>query len=294
MKKWINYQQLRYFKTIAEAGSIIGAAKLLGLGQPTLSIQLKQLEETIGVILFDRFHKKLLLTNEGKLVLNYANQIFSLGDELISILDNQYELPKRHFQIGVLDTIPKHTTQRAIEIIQTISPCSISIIEGSGEQLSHELLVGELSLVITNYIPSPKKGVEIYHKKISQQQVVIVGTEKYINLKKNFPKNLNNLPFILPTHPNKLRTEIDNFFNGHKIKYDLIAETQDMSLQKLLAIHGSGLMIAPEIAIEEHLLSGELNIIGILENIEESFYLLFTEKSIKNSVIQNFITNFKL
>lgn len=294
MKRWINYQQLKYFKTIADEGSILAASKTLGLGQPTLSIQLKQLEETMGVLLFERHHKKLRLTEEGIIVLKYAKQIFSIGDELLSILDNDFNLPKKQFHFGALDTIAKHTTLSAIETMQAICSCSIGIAEGTGETLIKELLLGNLDLVITNYIPSPKKGENIFHKKISHQKVIMAGTEKYLSLTKKFPKSLNSAPLILPSKPNKLRNEIDLFFNSHDIKYDLVAETQDMSLQKLIALQGNGLIIAPEVAIEEYILRGELCLIGILENIKEDFYILYTEKSMKNPSLFDFIENFKI
>lgn len=293
MKRWINYQQLNYFKTIAHEGSILAASLKLGVGQPTLSIQLKQLEETMGVQLFERQHKKLKITEEGAIVLKYANQIFSIGDELLSILNNEFNLPKKQFHFGVLDTIPKHTTLSAVETMQTICHCSLGISEGNGDVLIKELMLGNLDLIISNYIPSPKKGENIFHKKISQQKVVIAGTEKFSHLNKKFPKSLNYAPVILPTRPNKLRNEIDNFFNSYHIQYDLVAETQDMSLQKLLAIQGNGLIIAPEIAIEEYIMRGELLQIGALENIEEIFYILYTEKSVKNSLLNDFIKNFK-
>jgi len=294
MNRWINYQQLKYFRTIANEGSILAASQRLGIGQPTLSIQLKQLEETMGVTLFERQHKKLILTDEGNIVLKYANRIFSIGDELLSILNNDFELPKKQFQFGVLDTIPKHTTLSAFEMMQAIEHCSLSFSEGSGDALIKELALGNLDLIISNYIPSPKKGENIYHKKISHQKVVIAGTEKFLELVKKFPKSLDDAPMILPSKPNKLRNEIDIFFNAKKIKYDLVAETQDMSLQKLLALQGSGLIIAPEIAIEEYILQGELCLIGELDNIEENFYLLYTEKSTRSSQLTDFIKNFKI
>lgn len=294
MKKWINYQQLNYFKTIAKSGSILAASKILGVGQPTLSIQLKQLEEIMGVTLFERHHKKLKLTDDGAIVLKYANEIFYLGDELLKVLNNEFELPKKHFHIGALDTIPKHATVSAFECMQSITPSSIEVSEGSADYLIKELLNNNLDLIISNFVPSPKKGEKIYHQKISEQKVLIVGTEKFSSLSQKFPKSLNESPFILPTNPNKLRVEIDKFFNGIACKYDLIAETQDTSLQKLLALQGHGVMVAPEIAIEEHLLKGEFVIIGEMSNVDESFYLLYTENKLKNPHLQDFIKTFKL
>ena len=107
MNQWINYHHLYYFKTIAEEGSVSKAAEKLRLGQPTLSAQLKQFEDSLGVALFERQHKKLILTEQGKLALDYAKNIFRMGSEMYEVLHDRLKPLKPSLHIGALDSIPK-------------------------------------------------------------------------------------------------------------------------------------------------------------------------------------------
>jgi LysR family transcriptional activator of nhaA len=106
-KQWLNYHHLYYFMTIAELNSISKAAEKLLLGQPTLSAQLKQFEENLGVQLFERHHKKLILTEHGSLALVYARNIFKMGDEMYEALHDRMKPSKINVQLGALDSIPK-------------------------------------------------------------------------------------------------------------------------------------------------------------------------------------------
>ncbi|MCX6128893.1 MAG: LysR family transcriptional regulator, partial [Proteobacteria bacterium] len=115
MNPWINYHHLFYFKTIAEEGTISKAAKKLRIGQPTLSTQLKQFEETLGIQLFERQHKKLLLTEQGRLALDYASNIFKMGAEMYEVLHDRLKPLKPSLHIGALDSIPKQIVLQLVK-----------------------------------------------------------------------------------------------------------------------------------------------------------------------------------
>jgi LysR family transcriptional activator of nhaA len=107
MFPWMNYHHLYYFKVIAEEGSVSKAAQKLHIGQPTLSAQLKQFEESLQITLFERQHKKLILTEQGKVALEYAQSIFKMGNEMVEVLNDRLISTRTHLQIGALDSIPK-------------------------------------------------------------------------------------------------------------------------------------------------------------------------------------------
>ena len=172
MKPWINYQHLLYFKTIATEGSIALAADRLRLGPPTLSAQLKQFEETIGVKLFERQHKNLTLTEAGRVALQYANDIFRTGDEMLELLHDRLAPMRTHVQIASLDSIPK-----------------------------------QLTLAVAK------------------------------------------APMILPTVHSILRHDLEHFLKTAAISIDIVAETQDTSLQKLMGIDGIGIIPIPIFAV---------------------------------------------
>jgi len=129
MSVWINYHHLYYFKTIAEEGSVSKAAEKLRLGQPTLSAQLKQFEENLGVQLFERQHKKLVLSEQGKIAFNYAKNIFKTGNEMYEALHDRLRPAKINLQIGALDSVPKELVTLLAEAAYKIDSCHLNLIE---------------------------------------------------------------------------------------------------------------------------------------------------------------------
>src|SRR5687768_16557914 len=132
---WLNYHHLFYFRAIATEGSIARAAEKLLLGQPTLSAQLKQLEQKIGKDLFERRNRKLVLTEAGRAALEYANEIFRLGNEMLEVLQDRTPEGRPHLQIGALDSVPKAVVLKMVTAVHQIAPCTVSILEGKGDEL---------------------------------------------------------------------------------------------------------------------------------------------------------------
>ena len=135
MSPWINYHHLFYFKTIAEEGSVSKAAGKLRIGQPTLSAQLKQFEDAIGVQLFERQHKKLLLTEQGKVALDYSQNIFKMGSEMYEVLHDRLKPLRPSLHIGSLDSVPKQITLELVKHAYKISPWQMNCCEGYSDQL---------------------------------------------------------------------------------------------------------------------------------------------------------------
>lgn len=157
MNTWLNYHHLFYFKTIALEGSISKAAKKLLLAQPTLSAQLKQFETNLGVELFERKHKKIILTEHGKIALDYATNLFKLGDEMIEVLKDQYSEQKKTIHIGSLDSIPKQIILQIVQKILSNTQCHIVLSEGKPEDLLRELKAHQIDLVVTNFFTDGHK-----------------------------------------------------------------------------------------------------------------------------------------
>ena len=114
--QWLNYHHLYYFYTIASAGGVTEATKKLRLAQSTLSAQLKQFEETIGYKLFHRKNRRLILTDVGSKVFDYAHEIFSLGEELRESIGNFEESLRVSIRVGIMDSIPKSISRNLVKI----------------------------------------------------------------------------------------------------------------------------------------------------------------------------------
>ena len=293
-RPWVNYHHLLYFKTIALEGGIAKAAKKLRLGQPTLSTQLKQFEDTIGHELFDRSKRQLQLTEAGRMTLGYATEIFKLGDEMVDALNDQHVATKIQVQIGAMDTVPKHLILRVFHMAQKTFPCVVSVAEGHGDELLRELRAHRIDLVVSNYPPPVGDGTGFYAKSIVRMPVAICGSSQYANLKKGFPESLKDQPFVMPSIQSKLRHDVEHYLKLRDLHVNTIAEVQDTSLQKLMGTHGDGLIPIALPAAEELIENKELIVIGLLHDVHEELWLIAAQRRIQNPVASAIMKDFKL
>lgn len=289
--QWLNYHHLYYFRMIATEGGIAKAAEKLRLGQPTLSAQLKQLEEMVGKSLFERRNRKMILTEAGKSALDYANEIFRLGGEMIEVLQDKNLDNQTHIQIGALDSVPKSIILSLVSEAYRISPlCTVSILEGKGDELIRELYSHKLDLILSNYPPALEQN-QVFSKSVAKLPVSIFGSKKFRSVKKSFPQSLNGKPFVLPTAHSKLRHDLNHYFKLLDINIAPAAETQDTSLQKLLAANGIGLAPFSETGNlhEENLVR-----LGRLKGVYEEVWLISAQRKIENPVAAKLMNTFSL
>lgn len=293
MQPWINYHHLNYFRVIADEGSVSKAARRLRLGQSTLSAQLKTFEETIGAPLFERRAKRLHLTERGRIALTYANEIFRLGEELLEVLHDVRRPDKVHVQIGALDSVPKHVVLALVRKARKDFDCVISLREGREDELIREMLSHKLDLVISNDVPVSAGG-RIYSRSIAKVPVLVCGTPTFRALKRNFPESLDRQPFVLPSGSGKLRGDIDQWFRLRNLRPELVAETQDTVVQKLLGKEGMGLVTLPLAAAQDLLKTGEIVEIGRMSGVAEEIHLLSATRKIENPVSARLMRDFRL
>jgi LysR family transcriptional activator of nhaA len=293
-KHWLNYHHLYYFMTIAELNSISKAAEKLLLGQPTLSAQLKQFEDNLGVQLFERQHKKLILTEHGKLALEYARNIFKMGSEMYEALHDRLKPSKINIQLGALDSIPKQVMLQLTQAALKIAPCSISLVEGKFEELMRDLSAHKVDLAISNFLPKLESTKGIYHKVISKRPIGIYGSPQYKTLRKKFPQSLNDRPFVLPTYDSQMRYDLEHWLRLNEITVDVVAETQDTALKKLMATNSMAMIPAASHTVQRQVLSGELILIGELNNVTEEIYLLSAHRKITNPLAAELMKTFTL
>ena len=294
MKQWLNYHHLYYFRTIATEGSVVKAAKKLRLGQPTLSTQLKIFEDHLGQKLFERQARTLTLTEAGKMVLDYANEIFKLGDEMIEAINDRLQAARIDVTIGALDSVPKQVLVKMAAFAQRTSDCRVSFLEGRYEELLREAKSHRLDIIVANHGPTPAEASGLRARMVSRMPCVICGDKKFSSLKKGFPDSLSGEPLILPTPHSKLRIDIDHWFKTKKIAVDVVFETQDTSLQKLLATHQLGIAPLPLPAAEELVASKEMMIIGELHDVYEELWIVGGERRFQNPVAGQIFKSFSL
>lgn len=294
MSPWINYHHLLYFKTIAEEGSVSAAAQKLKLGQPTLSAQLRRFEDALGVQLFVRSHKKLILTEHGRVALEYARGIFQMGSEMYEALHDRLQPEKPSLCIATLDNIAKQLLVHMVKSALSIAACRITLLEGRPEELLRELSAHRVDIVLTNFLPATVGTKNFVHRTVARRQVSVFATPRYKPLRKGFPQSISGEPLILPTFDSRVRYDIDQWAKSCDIELNVIVEAQDIASKKLLAIEGVGLLVAPSYSVTRQLLEGQLIEIGSLEGVHEDLILVTAQRKIANPIAQKLLRKFSV
>jgi len=287
----INYKHLRYFCAVAREGGIARASERLHLTPQTISGQLGLLEEYLGVDLFARVGRNLELTEIGRLVLSYADEIFSLGGELEEAV---HQLPSGRphvLRVGVVDVVPKSIAHRfLIPALQMEEPVRMVCREASLDTLLAELAVHRLDLLLADRpIPATVSMRGSSHK-LGECAVSFFATGKIKrNLKGVFPQCLDGAPILLPSSDNQLRSAIDQWFDKHRIRPRLIAEFDDSALMKAFGQEAAGIFVAPSAIKAEVEQQYSVTEIGRVDEVKERFYAISAERRVAHPVIATVI-----
>jgi LysR family transcriptional regulator, transcriptional activator of nhaA len=287
----LNYNHLLYFKTIVEQESISLAAKYLRVGPPAVSMQLKLLEDRLQKKLFIRKKRQLMLTDTGRIVYEYAKEIFALGEELLVTLNDQ-AYGDIKIQLGVQDSVPKNLISILTSYIYENFTAMISVFNGSLEEMTLGVASHQFDLAILNNPPLIQDKSLFMSKKVLKARLVLAGSKKFLHLKGKPFSSFSGVPFILPTNQSVLRHKLEYYFNANDIKYHLAAEVQDTMVQKNMAISGNGIIPIVEEAIAPYLESGDLFILKRLPDIYEEIWLVSGRRRIENPIANSVMKKF--
>lgn len=264
----MNFNHLHYFHVIASEGSLARASRKLGITQPTLSAQLKQLEEHFGQKLFDRTGGSLRLNANGRKALEVTNEMFRHGARLDTLFPRDQWRPVRRLEIGIATTVSRtFAMERFIKIFADRNILT-RVRQGDHEYLHHELLSSGLDLFITDNPPVSRKTKDTVHRQISSPPfVVIAPADECAKLAPKFPVSLNRQPFVHYTTHSAYRFEVDQFFRDAGVEPEIVAEADDVYLIKEAVAAGIGLGIIPRQLLGE---DGDPKV-GILGQVERSF-----------------------
>jgi LysR family transcriptional activator of nhaA len=185
-------------------------------------------------------------------------------------------------------------TLAVVQAAYAIGDCMVTVLEGKGEELVRELALHRIDLFISNYLPATHEARGLYSKSIAKLPVSLCGAPKYKSLKSAFPTSLARAPMILPTAHSKLRDDLEHYFKNAEIALDVIAETQDTVLQKLMAVEGIGIIPIPTFAVEDPVKDGQLIVLGQLPGVFEEFYLVAASRKIENPISSQLMKSFHL
>lgn len=284
--EWINYHHLLYFWTVARLGSIAKASQELLLSPPTISSQLSRLEEQFGEKLFVRTGRRLVLTDAGHIAYRYAEEIFSLGRELTETLHGRPTGHPLRLRIGVADPLPKWIAYHLI-IPALQLPGSVRIVchEHRPDRLLAELAVNELDVVLSDAPVSSQIKVRAFNHLLGECDVAFYDKRKNTaKLRRRFPYSLDGVPFLLPTEDSSMRISLDQWFNHHQVRPEVVGEFDDFSLLRTFAEAGHGAFAAPSILDAEMRHYG-FGMIGRVSSIHSRYYAISVERRIKNPAV---------
>ena len=283
----MNYKHLQYFWVVAKSGSIARASEKLHITPQTISGQLSLLEENLQKSLFSRVGRTLELTETGRLVLNYADEIFSLGGELEEMLRNLPENKPLLFKVGIADVVPKSIAYRLLNpALQLAEPVRLICREGSVDSLLAQLAIHKLDLVIADR-PHPNAiNIRGYNHPLGDCGVTFFASPQLASkLVGDFPQNLNAMPLLLPGEMTVTRNQLINWLDGQHIYPNIIGEFDDSALMKAFGQTGTGVFTSPTPIAKEVKKQYGVTIIGQTEEIREQFYAISVERKVAHPAV---------
>jgi LysR family transcriptional activator of nhaA len=283
-----NFRHLYYFWVVAKEGSITRAAERMGLAVQTVSTQLTLLEQSVGKSLFTQQGRRLVLTEAGRIALNYADQIFMLGEQMQEALDHA-DSARSLLTVGISDSLPKLTAYRLLEAATRLStpPVRLVCYEDQFEALLAELALHKLDVVLTDREMISGTTLRVFSHLLAESETMVVGSvDLAARYAQGFPGNLNGAPFLLPTRNNALRGRIDEWFELHNVRPDVVGEFEDNALLNTFGRRGLGLFFAPAALAQDMAEQFGAVLVGPVPQVREQFYAISNERKIKHPAVE--------
>jgi len=287
----LNYNHLRYFHAVAHAGSLTRAAGQLNLSQSALSTQLKSLEDALGHALFERSHRRLTLTEAGKIALDYADTVFAAGDALVSTLAGRTTLDRQVLRIGAQPTLSRNFQAEFIAPLIGRRDIELVMASGTFRELLAQLEAHELDVVLANQPPRGLIAPDIVSRRIAQQPVGLVGPPGMLHRPLRFPHDLAKLPVLLPARGLDIRAGFDSLLDAAGIQPIILAEVDDMAMLRLLARSSEALTLVPPIVVKDELAAGTLVEIHTIPGLTEEFHAITQRRRFPNPLLAELLAS---
>ena len=284
----MNFKHLHYFWAAAKAGGVVRAGEQLHISPQTLSGQIKLLEESLGCALFRKAGRGLELTDEGRLAVGYADQIFALGSELEARIGKASGVaPALDFRVGVADSVPKSIAYRLLEPALGVA-ANVRLIchEGAFADLLGQLAVQRLDLVIADEPLGRQSGMKAFNHALGSTATTFFATpELKRGLKGPFPQCLDDAPMLLQGTASASRQRFDLWLAAHRIRPRIIGEFDDAALMKAFGGEGRGLFMTPSVLEAETAAQYGVRAIGRTPELVEEFHAISSERRIRHPCV---------
>jgi LysR family transcriptional activator of nhaA len=289
----INYHHLYYFFVTAREGSIVSAARSLHVTPQTVSGQIATFEDYLGIHLFDRRGKRLYVSEQGKVAYQYAQEIFSLGEELLNTLKLKSTSQINRFTLAVTDVIPKVLAFDLIQpVMQGFENTRLVYREGDFESLLADLAVNKVDLILSDRPLSPSTNLKAFSHLLGDTGIAFFASKQVAgSLEHNFPACLNNTPLLIPSDKSTLRGDLLSWFEAESIYPKIVGEFDDSAVAKLFGQQGFGLFCAPECITAHVEQKYDVCLIGTTKAVRERIYLITPERKIRSEIALRIVSH---
>ena len=284
---WLNYHHLRYFWTVAKEGSLRKAAEKLHVSPPSISAQLRELEEALGEKLFRRSGRSKVLTDAGQVACRYAEEIYTLGRELVNAVKQRPTAQALRLYVGVSDSFPKLVTNDILKPVFAMSqPVHVICREGKLEDLLGQLAVHRLDIVLADEPASSSTKVRTFNHPLGESSTSFSASGRLaVVLKRGFPKSLHGAPALLPSDNTALRRAVEAWFRETDVQPRVVAEFDDLALMKAVAAEGRGFIALPSVVADEAVRHYGFRLIGVAEPCRVQFHAITAERRLMHPAV---------
>ncbi len=293
--EFLNYHHLRYFWTVANEGSFRRASEKLRVSQPSMCTQIKVLEANLGEALFRPVGRSLELTEFGQLIHGYAEEIFTLGSEILRATKQAPGVRSLRLHVGIVDSFPKLMSYEILRpVLDHTPPVRLTCHEGKLADLVSQLNTHRIDVVLSDESVSPGSAGKVFNHLLGSSEITFCAMPGLArSLKGRFPKNLDDVPALLPTQNCSLRRDLEKWFQVAGIQPRVVAEFEDAALTKIVASSGHGFIAVPTVVVSEAIERHGFVPIGRTKEVETQFYAITAERRFTHPAILAITRNLK-
>ena len=285
--EWLNYHHLHYFWAVAREGSLARACRELRLAPSTVSGQIHALEGSLGEKLFSRTGRQLVLTETGRVVFRYAEEIFTLGRDLRDAVKGRPVGRPMSLVVGVADVVPKLVARRLLEpALRSPEPVRLVCREDKPDRLFAELAVHNLDVVLSDAPVGPSIRIRAFSHLLGECGVTFLATPELAAAhKRRFPKSLDGAPLLLPTETTALRRALDHWFGARGVRPKVVGEFDDSALLTECGETGLGIFPVPSVVADTVKRTYGVERVGSADPVRERFYAISVERKLTHPAV---------
>lgn len=293
--EWLNYHHLHYFWVTAREGGVSRASEKLRLSQPTVSAQIKQLESVLGVRLFTRHGRNLVLTDTGRMVYRYAEEIFGVGRELLDAIQSGQPGRAVPLTVGVSNAVPKLVACRLLRpLMRTSSPIRLVCREENTEQLLASLATHALDVVLADTPAPPHLRVRVFNHVLGESDTAFFAPrELAARIKRRFPRSLHDAPMVAATTNTAVRRDLDHWFEQIGVRPNLQGEFEDPALMKAFGAEAGAVFAAPFAIARDVCRMYGVSVVGRTDSVRERYYAISAERRLTHPGVLSITTSAK-